>query len=99
MGNEIILANLKLIKLDFENMVFEINGHNINHCTDVDITFHNSEWSVSICEKQTFGTSGRNTKEIAAQQKRWEQGVKSISLQNADKLLKALGVELTIGGK
>lgn len=29
----------------------------------------------------------------------WEQGVKSISLQNADKLLKALGVELTIGGK
>ena len=29
----------------------------------------------------------------------WEQGVKNISLQNADKLLKALGVELTIGGK
>lgn len=73
MGNEIILANLKLIKLDFENMVFEINGHSINHCTDVDITFHNGEWSVSICEKQTFGTSGRNTKEIAAQQKRWKQ--------------------------
>ena len=72
-GNEIILANLKLIKFDFENMVFEINGHSINHCTDVDITFHNGEWSVSICEKQTFGTSGRNTKEIAAQQKRWEQ--------------------------
>ena len=27
----------------------------------------------------------------------WEQGKNSISLENADKLLKALGVELTIG--
>lgn len=27
----------------------------------------------------------------------WEKGTKSISLENADKLLKALGVELTIG--
>ena len=29
----------------------------------------------------------------------WEQGKKNISLENADKLLKALGVEITIGGK
>ena len=28
----------------------------------------------------------------------WEQGKKNISLENADKLLKALGVEITIGG-
>lgn len=27
----------------------------------------------------------------------WEQGKNSISLENADKLLKALGVEVTIG--
>lgn len=29
----------------------------------------------------------------------WEQGKQGISLENADKILKALGVELTIGGK
>ena len=29
----------------------------------------------------------------------WEQGKKNISLENADKLLKALGIEITIGGK
>lgn len=29
----------------------------------------------------------------------WEQGKKKISLENADKLLKALGIEITIGGK
>lgn len=28
----------------------------------------------------------------------WEQGKKNISLENADKLLKALGIEITIGG-
>lgn len=28
----------------------------------------------------------------------WEQGKDNILLENADKLLKALGVELTIGG-
>ncbi|MDE7390635.1 MAG: helix-turn-helix domain-containing protein [Lachnospiraceae bacterium] len=28
----------------------------------------------------------------------WEQGQKNISLENADKLLKALGVEIKIGG-
>lgn len=27
----------------------------------------------------------------------WEKGEKSISLENADKLLKALGVQITIG--
>lgn len=27
----------------------------------------------------------------------WEKGVKNISLENADKLLKALGTEITIG--
>lgn len=27
----------------------------------------------------------------------WEQGEQSVSLENADKLLKALGTELTIG--
>lgn len=29
----------------------------------------------------------------------WEKGIDSISLENADKLLKALGVEIKIGGK
>ena len=29
----------------------------------------------------------------------WEQAKNNISLENADKLLKALGVEITIGGK
>lgn len=29
----------------------------------------------------------------------WEKGEKSISLENADKLLKALGVQITIGTK
>lgn len=29
----------------------------------------------------------------------WEKGIKNITLENADKLLKALGAELTIGGK
>jgi len=28
----------------------------------------------------------------------WEQGKKNISLENADKLLKAIGVEIKIGG-
>ena len=28
----------------------------------------------------------------------WEKGTKSISLENADKLFKALGIEITIGG-
>lgn len=28
----------------------------------------------------------------------WEQGASNITLENADKLLKALGVEITIGG-
>ena len=28
----------------------------------------------------------------------WEQGKKNISLENADKLLKALDIEITIGG-
>lgn len=28
----------------------------------------------------------------------WEKGTKNISLENADKLLKALGVEVKIGG-
>lgn len=28
----------------------------------------------------------------------WEQGKKNITLENADKLLKALGVEIKIGG-
>lgn len=28
----------------------------------------------------------------------WEQGKNSISLENADKLFKALGVKITIGG-
>ena len=28
----------------------------------------------------------------------WEQGKKNISVENADKLLKALGIEITIGG-
>lgn len=29
----------------------------------------------------------------------WEKATDSISLENADRLLKALGVEITIGGK
>lgn len=29
----------------------------------------------------------------------WEKGTKSISLENADKLLKALGIEITLGSK
>lgn len=28
----------------------------------------------------------------------WEKGTKNISLENADKLLKALGIEIKIGG-
>ena len=30
---------------------------------------------------------------------KWEKGIESISLENADKLLTALGVEITIGKK
>ena len=29
----------------------------------------------------------------------WEKGEKSISLENADKLLKALGIQITIGAQ
>lgn len=55
---------------------------------------------------EAIKTSGMNKCEIARKTGfsrysiiKWEKGEVSISLENADRLLRALGKEITIGGK
>lgn len=55
---------------------------------------------------ETIKSSGMNKMEIARKTGfsrysiiKWEKGEMSISLENADKLLQVLGVEITIGEK
>lgn len=52
------LRSLKSVTLDFENKVFEINGVDIKYYTDLDITFHNSEWKVKVGVGAVFKPSG-----------------------------------------
>lgn len=53
--------------------------------------------------RENKGISQRELARMVGVDKRsiiyWEQGKQNISLENADKLLKALGIEITIGGK
>lgn len=58
---------LKSIHFDFENRVFEINGINIGYCTDVDICFHDSKWSISLGENKNYNVSGFMVKKDTAQ--------------------------------
>ena len=52
------LHGLKEVHLDFEKQLFTVNGVDIGKCTDVDIMFHNGEWTVNLCERATLGTKG-----------------------------------------
>lgn len=58
---------LKLIHLDFENKVFEINGINIGYCTDVDICFHDRKWTISLGENKNYNVSGFMVKKDTVQ--------------------------------
>lgn len=49
----------------------------------------------NITQSQLAERAGTTTRAVQY----WEQGKKNISLENADKLLKALGIEIKIGGK
>lgn len=62
-----ILSELKMIHFDFENKIFEINGIDIGHLTDVDISFHNREWSLTLTQKGIFTINGKHEKNVAAQ--------------------------------
>ena len=45
-----ILNDLKLIHFDFEQKVFEINGHNVGFYNEVEISFRDGEWNVRLAE-------------------------------------------------
>lgn len=53
-----LLKGLKNIQFDFEHMTFEVNGISINDCTDIDIAFHNNEWTVSLGKTAKFTPQG-----------------------------------------
>lgn len=59
------LASLKSVNLDFEKWVFQINGVDIKHCTDVDISFHKGEWSVSVGVGARFNPRGERKRSTA----------------------------------
>lgn len=63
------LYGLRSVVLDFENQVFKVNGVSINHCTDVNITFHNSTWSVSLGESVMFNARGEFKSKAVAQKR------------------------------
>lgn len=59
------LDSLKSVNLDFKNWVFQINGVDIKNCTDVDISFHNGEWSVMVSTGACFNRTGERKRSAA----------------------------------
>lgn len=53
-----ITYGLKSIYFDFQKCIFEINGKSVVSCSDIEISCHNGEWSVSITEKGIFNGYG-----------------------------------------
>lgn len=52
------LRGLKTVSLDFEKKQFSVNGVDIGHCTDVEISFHDGIWTVNLGEQANFTTKG-----------------------------------------
>jgi hypothetical protein len=49
---------IKSIVLDFEHMIYEINGKGIGLASDVDISFHDGVWNVQIGLSRPYNKNG-----------------------------------------
>ena len=63
----VILSELKTVYFNLEDMIFEINGIDVGYLTDLDISFHNNEWNVTLTQKESFTLKGKRKKNVAAQ--------------------------------
>lgn len=43
-----LAEDLKSIVFDFEHGKYTVNGYDISHCTDLNVTFHDGYWNLSF---------------------------------------------------
>ena len=66
MYNTPVLLDLKMIHFDFEHGVFEINGVNVGHYTEMEISFQNGKWHVFLGVSADFAVNSKLQKNVAA---------------------------------
>lgn len=51
-------SQINSVVLDFEHMIFEINGQGIGHASEINISFYQGEWTISIGETACYNIRG-----------------------------------------
>lgn len=58
----VLRSELKTIYFNLEDTIFQINGKDIGYLTDIDISFHNNQWNVTLTQKESFTQTGKRKK-------------------------------------